>query len=292
MAWLRRFLDQVWPTLEGSETEELPFESPRALDELRLNCTVRGDDAIEVLLIELRNLFNEEEGRRSRVDAKAGGMLAAIGLSVSLASGVLFAALRLEFSTPHFKDAVLVAFVCALVSVVYLAAAAYHTLRALERAAHSALGPEELLGWKNDRAPELRRRIAIEYGLCTIRNRSVINRKVDHVHMAQLFIRNAVGSVVLVVFSSMAVVSVAPVHNAAPCPPCPSAIARNPSGSAPSVLPSAASAIPAAPASLSSALPSASSVVAAAPRTSRAVQPKPPASLASSGAARAHRGPP
>ena len=211
---LRALVDEVWPTLDANLQPEAQDEARTAkLAAIRSRFEVDPADGVpEVLLFESRELFKEEEGRRARVDAKAAGLLAAIGLSVSFGSGVLFAALRVDFPSYAFKRAAVVALTLSLLSLVYLGAAAFHTLRALSRSVHSALGPEDLAGWELSSASQWRMRLAKEYALCALVNRSGTNAKVDNVHMAQLFVRNAVLTIVLVAFVSVVVVGLAPVR--------------------------------------------------------------------------------
>lgn len=101
-----------------------------------------------------------------------------------MASGLLFAGARAEFPSSWSKLAAVVAFLLALLSLVYLVMAARHSLRALGRSTYFALGPEDLLDPTVGDAATMRRRIAIEYATHAFRNRAPTNRKVDAVHLA------------------------------------------------------------------------------------------------------------
>lgn len=208
-------MDTVWPTIERGESKASVDE-----DSFRNGWAQGPDDKVELVLSELRTLFDEEADRRSRVEAKASGMLAAIGMSVSLGSGFLFAAVRAEFWATSSKNAALVAFSLAFLSLVYLVRAALHALAALERTGYSCVGPEDLVTEYSENATRLRQRIATLYGLAALANRESTNRKVDRVHLAQCYVRNAVVTVLMAVVASFAVMWLAPVRDSAkPIPP-------------------------------------------------------------------------
>jgi hypothetical protein len=230
---LARLADAVWPRIDGpEEDEEERAASAIRVAELTERCAAQSDESIIVLLDELRTLFDEEEERRSRVETKAAGMLAAISLSVSLGSGLLFAGLRAEFQSPSSKSAAIAAFLFALASLVYLVMAARHSLRALGRTTYFALGPEDLLDSTAPDPPTLRRRMAIEYATHAFRNRGPTNRKVDAVHLAQKCVRNGVVTVIPLVCASIFVVVLAPVHPGTEAPPPASSSAPGSAGSA------------------------------------------------------------
>jgi hypothetical protein len=177
------------------------------------------DDVLLLLVEQLSKRFDEEEERRSRVEAKATSLLLAIGLAVTLGSSLLFASFRAEFAADTVKAMASVAVLFTLAGLMYLAKAAWHALRALARAEYCAIGAEDLLRPDALRTQtSLQRVTASEYAKCSILNRAATNAKVDHVHLAQLLVRNALGAFFFVAILSTSAVWLVPVKKAVPPP--------------------------------------------------------------------------
>jgi hypothetical protein len=218
-------VDAVWPTFEDEPTSQPP-------DLPEVGSGLASEGAAELpdgLSNELAVRFKEEEDRRARVEAKASALLAAIGLAVTLGSNMLFAAFRADFASGAVKYAAIVALIFAVIGLTYLSQGARYALLALSRTAYAAIGPEELLQPDVVRdAASLRRYVVNSYAKSAVKNRAATNRKVDDVHLAQLFVRNAlVAFLAVAVFAVAAVcfvpvkvpVSPLPVGSAERCPP-------------------------------------------------------------------------
>lgn len=217
MTW--QWFDALWPTLDGDEPAG--DEARELVEKQRKRIAAIGtDDALAAVLDELRLANKEEDDRRAHVEGKAAGLLAAVGLAVSLGSGVLFAAAHAEFSDRAVKTVAVIAVCFGLVAMVYMCGAARQALQALMPRSVASVGPEDILANVCLGASDVRRRVAIEYAKCAILNRAGTNAKLDHVSLAQSFVRNALFALLAVAVLSVVAFIVVPVKTpAAVCPP-------------------------------------------------------------------------
>jgi hypothetical protein len=161
------------------------------------------DEILGFTVEQLEKMYREEEDRRVRVEGKASSLLAAVGISVSAASGILFVALRLEYTSQNGKVGAVVGMLLAVLGLGLLSAAAAYAICALRRVTYTTPGPEDVPRCGANRVADVQRAFAMQYALAAVSNRAAVNMKVDHVHTAQTFVAYA-----LVPFVGIAVVSV------------------------------------------------------------------------------------
>jgi hypothetical protein len=183
MRWYRAVLVEVWPTLSGPPPMEQEVTS--RISHLRVRVQLEESNVVvSALLAEFKAAFDAERGRRERADGKASTLLATVSISSSLALAVA-----------GFKGGVVI--VLLIFALLYFAAAAWHVLQAVKPSAYFTVGPEDFLKARYKDQTQVERHAAAEYGVCAIRNRAGTNTKLDKIHLAQRFIRNAVFALVL-----------------------------------------------------------------------------------------------
>lgn len=154
--------------------------------------TVGGphEETTDLILAEARRTWEAEQSRAARIESKAAAMLVGVSVSVSLASGLLLAALKGEplRGDGAAMNPTLLAF--ALLGVGCFVAAAACALRALRA---SMYGVPSIADFKEaGSAHDLKRQLANAYLTHAYRNMPRNNEKADWVRLAQTLVLRGV----------------------------------------------------------------------------------------------------
>jgi hypothetical protein len=182
--WL---LDFVFGGTFPSRTDPSDQEEGRAL--LRLarlpNIATDPHTTLDLLLKEAKSGWEEENGRRSRIESKATALLALVGVTTTVATGLLFSAIKGEGLDDHGVQLALrtVLLATVVVGVAYFGAAAFSALQA-HRAAKYWI--PSLSDFKRaESLDDLRRQMAERYLRHSFLNMPGTNYKAEWVGMAQ-----------------------------------------------------------------------------------------------------------
>jgi hypothetical protein len=193
--WLQRWSREAWPRAQ-EEDEINPggvFQIyERVLADLETGQLPVNDTE---LLRVTRQLFEDEAQRRASIDARAGLLFGATGISGSLIVGVAPGLLR---SVPHAAVAPLsyAILACYVAALVLFGRTIVNAIRVQGFIIRFTLGPNDLLPSQNA-ATSYERSLALKTLGFTIENYKVNNRQLELLVVAQHCFRNAVILVLL-----------------------------------------------------------------------------------------------
>lgn len=191
---LREFRDFFWPMLEkpSSEEQRETADSERAEIE-NVNSISFANDPVTALSV-CNKIYEGEEQRARLAEKKSFNLLLVTVALVPLLTYLESAIWEGKFgSSPKWISVSMI-----LISVAYLAGAAYWALKSVSIRAYHAIGPSELVakGTKSVSIEHLNR----EFLIAAIRNRNGVNQKVSFVIMAMEFLQRTVFTFCILLF--------------------------------------------------------------------------------------------
>lgn len=181
---------QIWPTRLRRDRLNPPNTFARYSDAIKgMSAIPAGEEERAIVLESTRKMVEAEETRRDGIDTRAGLLLAAAGISISLTVSFL--------TEPVLRDSLFLLRVSYVVAVLFLVRSTTTALRVLGTRVWHKLGPDELV-------EQYRNPSALATGLSMmllnqlLHNYQVNNERADALYVAQRCFRNAVLSLMAV----------------------------------------------------------------------------------------------
>lgn len=202
-------LNEIWPRATA-EVELNPTDIFSQYDDTisQLTASTRPTDD-EALLNFTTKLFDNDAARRTSIDTRAGALMPAITIAVTLVSGVGFSALK---DVPKFSSAAAwCIFITYIIALAYLSRTVIRTFQILGLVERNTPGPLDVVpssepnldttrldvGYRVLEASAYKREYAIKLLSYTVRNYRANNRQMDSLAIAQRCFRNALIVIVI-----------------------------------------------------------------------------------------------
>jgi hypothetical protein len=187
----------IWPLLDSENT------SGPKISVLPENIKVTGDDLDTCYDLAVK-FYEDENDRKSSVESKSTIFVSSIGFTTAILIAVTKdLVLNNKFDSP-FTTYIFIILLVGI--VVYMARAVWFAIKVLERKNYDTIGYEDIISanGKNNYKAELSTKMINK----TIKNRDVVNLKVDYMVMAHEYFKRAI---VLIVAYSVALAITFPV---------------------------------------------------------------------------------